>query len=67
MKRVHRSAQTIVIGACVAGSMIGVFAACSGANPGNLCGLHGVFGAGPLATGIALFAHGVWWNRRVPQ
>lgn len=38
-----------------AGAMLGIFAACSFAAAGNLCGLFGVFGVGPLAAAASLF------------
>jgi len=43
----------------VIGTAIGIAAACTSEDAGNLCGLAGVFGAGPLlaAAAIVLYAH----------
>ena len=50
----------------VAGTAIGIFGACFSENTGNLCGLYGVFGVGPLVSGISLFLYGlqVSWRAR---
>lgn len=39
-----------------AGAVIGIAVACSTPKGGNLCGLMGIFGVGPLLAGIAMFA-----------
>ncbi|MGH7532383.1 MAG: hypothetical protein ACREL4_03730 [Gemmatimonadales bacterium] len=39
----------------VVGTMAGIFAACSSEASGNLCGLIGVFGVGPLVSALAIF------------
>lgn len=39
----------------VGGTMAGIFAACSSASSGNLCGLIGVFGVGPIVSALAIF------------
>lgn len=38
----------------VAGTALGIAAACFAANAGNLCGLMGVLGLGPLCSGVAM-------------
>ena len=51
------------------GMAAGIWMACSVANPGNLCGLVGVFGSGPLLAGLAicLCAHHLTRNaKRAP-
>jgi hypothetical protein len=40
--------------AFMVGMATGIFIACSVRNPGNLCGLVGVFGLGPLLSGIVI-------------
>ena len=45
-----------------AGTMAGIFVACSLPDAGNLCGLVGVFGSGPLFAAVAVF---VYAHRRV--
>ncbi len=39
-----------------AGAAVGIAIACSTPEGGNLCGLMGVFGVGPLLANIAMFA-----------
>ena len=48
---------TLVVGAVafVVGTIVGTSVACSPANAGNLCGLAGVFGVGPLLSAVAIF------------
>jgi hypothetical protein len=41
-------ALLVAAGSYVAGLMIGIFGACRSDTSGNLCGLYGVFGIGPL-------------------
>jgi hypothetical protein len=50
--------------AYVAGAAVGIYAACSLPNPGNLCGLYGVFGIGPLLSGIAIVVYAGFWAKR---
>ena len=38
----------------IGGTMIGIAAFCSFASSGNLCGLGGIFGTGPLVAGIGV-------------
>jgi hypothetical protein len=40
-----------------AGTAIGIGIACSTPRGGNLCGLMGIFGVGPLLAGISMFAY----------
>jgi hypothetical protein len=58
-------ALALVIGvvAYVAGAAIGIAAFCSAAGSGNLCGLGGVFGAGPLLSGICIGGFACLWLR----
>jgi hypothetical protein len=44
--------------AYVAGTTVGILAACSSANAGNLCGLTGVFGVGPVLAAGAITTYG---------
>ena len=43
-----------------AGAAIGIGIACSTPKGGNLCGLMGIFGVGPLLAGISMFAYGCY-------
>lgn len=54
------SSLGIGIVALMAGTLLGIAGACSGAGAGNLCGLAGVFGFGPLAAAVAIVA---WASR----
>ena len=45
------------------GTIIGISAACSSANAGNLCGFVGVFGVGPLLSAVAIFLYAHSWAR----
>ncbi|MCW5624158.1 MAG: hypothetical protein KIT73_05520 [Burkholderiales bacterium] len=49
------------------GAAIGVYAACSTSDAGNLCGLYGFLGTGPLLCGVALFLHGRSWRKRLTR
>lgn len=51
----------IGVAAFVAGSAIGIAAFCSDASSGNLCGLGGVFGVGPLVAGICIGGYAYFW------
>ena len=46
------------------GAGLGIAVFCSSAKMGNLCGLGGLFGSGPLLAGMALGVH-AW--RRMPR
>jgi hypothetical protein len=52
------------VGGYLAGTVLGIVVACSGGGAGNLCGLAGVFGAGPLVGGAAVVAYAHAWSRR---
>jgi hypothetical protein len=47
----------IAVLAYVPGTIIGIAAACFPANAGNLCGLVGVFGIGPVFSAIAIVSY----------
>lgn len=49
--------------AFVTGTALGIAAFCSSGNSGNLCGLGGVFGVGPLLSGICIGGYGYFWLR----
>ena len=51
---------TSLIAGCIGygvGTAIGIGIACSTPRGGNLCGLMGIFGTGPLLAGISMFAY----------
>ena len=52
---------TLAVGAAayVGGTAVGIAVACSSDKAGNLCGLVGVFGTGPLLSAVAMiiYAH----------
>jgi hypothetical protein len=57
------------VAAYLIGTIVGVAAACSSENAGNLCGLVGVFGAGPLLSAVAILLYAHSWAknaRRAP-
>lgn len=54
-------AIAIGIATFVAGTAIGIAAFCSSASSGNLCGLGGVFGVGPLLSGLCVAAYAFFW------
>jgi hypothetical protein len=56
----------LVVGivAFVAGTAIGIAAFCSTADSGNLCGLGGVFGLGPLLSGLCVGVYAPFWLKR---
>jgi drug/metabolite transporter (DMT)-like permease len=63
---------SLVVGAIafVIGTMLGIFTACFPASAGNLCGLVGVFGIGPLTSALAMVVYAHHWARdarRIPQ
>jgi hypothetical protein len=45
------------VAALFTGTALGIAVFCSSEKMGNLCGLGGVFGSGPLLAGIALVIH----------
>jgi hypothetical protein len=49
--------------AYVIGTVAGISAACISDSAGNLCGLVGVFGAGPLLSGVAIFMYARSWAK----
>jgi hypothetical protein len=62
-------ALAVGAGAYVIGTIVGIAAACSSTSAGNLCGLVGVFGAGPLLAAVAIFVYAHLWAknaRRAP-
>jgi hypothetical protein len=64
----RRALVTLGIGTLgfVVGAGVGIAFFCSTSSAGNLCGLGGVFGTGPLAAGLCLGGQSVlsMWNRR---
>jgi hypothetical protein len=52
----------IGIAGYVAGTAIGIYFACSVPAAGDLCGLYGALGVGPLLSGVALFLYGLSWT-----
>jgi hypothetical protein len=47
------------------GTAIGITGGCSSSKSGNLCGIWGALGVGPLMSGVALWAYGPLWLRRL--
>jgi hypothetical protein len=47
----------------VTGMALGIFAACFTDDAGNLCGLAGVFGTGPLLAALAMIVYAHLWAR----
>lgn len=47
----------------MAGTFLGIAVACSPADAGNLCGLMGVYGVGPLLSAAAIFLYARSWAR----
>jgi hypothetical protein len=58
------SALVVGLVAFVVGSAVGIELFCSGASSGNLCGLGGLFGTGPLLCGVCVGGYAVWWLKR---
>lgn len=50
--------------AYVVGAIAGIAAACAPVNAGNLCGLAGVFGVGPLFSAVAIFIYARSWAQQ---
>ena len=51
-------AALVTIGTYIIGAGVGIFIFCSFIESGNLCGLFGVFGVGPLVSGFSLLLYG---------
>jgi hypothetical protein len=49
--------------AYVIGAVVAVLVACSSASAGNLCGLVGVLGVGPLLAAAAIFVSTLFWAK----
>ena len=47
-------ALALGVGGWLVGGSLGLWALCAPANAGNLCGLGGVLGSGPLVAGLVL-------------
>ncbi len=60
-RALHRLLITVGLGLAgfLAGAWFGIQYFCSPGDAGNLCGLGGVFGTGPLAAGLGLVAGSV--------
>jgi hypothetical protein len=58
-------ATGIGLGAYALGAALGVGIACAPDDSGDLCGVYGVLGSGPLLAGTALTAYGLLRSRRV--
>lgn len=61
---------TVAVLALVAyfvGSAVGIYVACDSPGSGNLCGIWGALGVGPVLSGIALWSYGFWWRRRLAR
>ena len=50
--------------AFIGGSALGIAAFCSDASSGNLCGLGGLFGVGPMLAGVCIGGYAYSWLRR---
>lgn len=48
----------------VVGSALGIAASCFGDDAGNLCGLAGIFGTGPITAALAMVIYAHYWYRR---
>ncbi len=53
--------------AYVIGTIVGIATACSSETAGTLCGLAGVFGAGPLLAGAAILVYAHFWAKDARQ
>jgi hypothetical protein len=55
-RTLRRALLCVALGAAgyAIGTAVGIGAFCAAADAGNLCGLGGVFGAGPAAAGICM-------------
>jgi hypothetical protein len=57
-------AALVGLAAFVAGTVVGIGYFCAPADAGNLCGLGGIFGSGPLIAGVAVAIHAFRWSKR---
>lgn len=48
--------------AYIVGTAAGIYFACSSPTSGNLCGVYGALGVGPLLSGLALVLYGLSWK-----
>jgi len=48
----------------IAGAAVGVAVFCASASAGNLCGLGGIFGTGPLLSGVCVGWYALVWLKR---
>jgi hypothetical protein len=53
--------------AYIIGTIVGISAACNWASTGNLCGLVGIFGIGPLVSAMAIYGFAHSSSRRAKQ
>jgi len=58
--------RALAVGAAtfIVGAVVGIAAFCSSASSGNLCGLGGIFGIGPLLSGVCVGWYALAWLRR---
>jgi hypothetical protein len=58
--------RALAVGAAtfIAGAVVGVAVFCSSASSGNLCGLGGIFGTGPLVSGVCVGWYALVWLKR---
>ena len=58
--------RTLAVGIAtfIAGAAVGIAVFCSSASSGNLCGLGGIFGIGPLLSGVCVGWYALAWLRR---
>lgn len=57
-------ALAVAVTAFIAGAVVGVVAFCSSPSSGNLCGLGGIFGIGPLLSGVCVGLYALAWLKR---
>jgi len=58
--------RALAVGAAtfIAGAVVGVAVFCSSASSGNLCGLGGILGTGPLLCGVCVGWYALVWLKR---
>jgi len=58
--------RTLALGIAtfIAGAAVGIAVFCSSASSGNLCGLGGIFGIGPLLSGVCVGWYALAWLKR---
>jgi hypothetical protein len=61
--RYFASAVVAAVVAHVAGAFSGIAVMCSSADAGNLCGIWGALGTGPLLAGLVLWTFGPVYRR----